>query len=232
MFEQNLSWADVRWLKEAGCKDVPLVVKGIMTGDDAKLALEAKADGIMVSFFHARSHRTLQPIPVIQISNLLDERCIRRHHDNWKSSLFRLSHPTTRYRIMAGDSWTLVCPVWMHFPKLWRQWREGRLYCWMVEYGEGQMLSRHLLSGLLQSESENPCFLHLLLTERMVSCLFWRCSSGKQRPLWPCVVAAIFTILHQCILLGIQPELSVGDTFDLPCDFELANKSMYTYTVQ
>jgi len=49
MFEQNLTWADVRWLKEVACPDVPLVVKGIMTAEDAHLALEAGADGIMVS---------------------------------------------------------------------------------------------------------------------------------------------------------------------------------------
>ena len=50
MFEQNLSWADVRWLKDVACqRKVPLIVKGIMTAEDAHLALEAGADGIMVS---------------------------------------------------------------------------------------------------------------------------------------------------------------------------------------
>ena len=49
MFEQNLTWADVRWLKQVACPNLPLVVKGVMTAEDAHLALEAGADGIMVS---------------------------------------------------------------------------------------------------------------------------------------------------------------------------------------
>lgn len=52
MFEQNLSWADVRWLKDhivAMDPSIPLIVKGIMTHEDATLALEAGADAIMVS---------------------------------------------------------------------------------------------------------------------------------------------------------------------------------------
>jgi (S)-2-hydroxy-acid oxidase len=49
MFEQDQSWADVRWLKEVACPNVPLIVKGIMTAEDAHLALEAGADAIMCS---------------------------------------------------------------------------------------------------------------------------------------------------------------------------------------
>jgi isopentenyl diphosphate isomerase/L-lactate dehydrogenase-like FMN-dependent dehydrogenase len=49
MFEQNLSWADVRWLKQEGCPNLPLVVKGIITAQDASLAIDAGVDGIMVS---------------------------------------------------------------------------------------------------------------------------------------------------------------------------------------
>jgi isopentenyl diphosphate isomerase/L-lactate dehydrogenase-like FMN-dependent dehydrogenase len=49
LFEQDMTWADVRWLKEEGCPNLPLVVKGIMTAEDAELAIEAGADGIMVS---------------------------------------------------------------------------------------------------------------------------------------------------------------------------------------
>lgn len=48
LFEQDLTWDDVRWLKREGCPSLPLVVKGIMTADDALLAIEAGADGIMV----------------------------------------------------------------------------------------------------------------------------------------------------------------------------------------
>jgi isopentenyl diphosphate isomerase/L-lactate dehydrogenase-like FMN-dependent dehydrogenase len=49
MFDSNVSWEDVKWLKKNGCPGLPLVVKGIMTGEDATLAIEAGADGIMVS---------------------------------------------------------------------------------------------------------------------------------------------------------------------------------------
>ena len=49
LFEQDVSWDDVRWLKEQGCPGLPLVIKGIMTGEDAELAIQAGADGVMVS---------------------------------------------------------------------------------------------------------------------------------------------------------------------------------------
>lgn len=49
LFEQNMTWDDVRWLKREGCPNLPLVIKGIMTGEDAELAIEAGADGVMVS---------------------------------------------------------------------------------------------------------------------------------------------------------------------------------------
>ena len=49
IFEQDVTWSDVRWLKEEACPDLPLVIKGIMTAEDAELAIEAGADGVMVS---------------------------------------------------------------------------------------------------------------------------------------------------------------------------------------
>lgn len=49
MFDSNVTWEDVKWLKKNGCPGLPLVVKGIMTAEDATLAIEAGADGIMVS---------------------------------------------------------------------------------------------------------------------------------------------------------------------------------------
>jgi (S)-2-hydroxy-acid oxidase len=47
MFDQALTWADVRWVKEE-CQ-LPLVLKGVMTAEDAELAVEAGCDGVMVS---------------------------------------------------------------------------------------------------------------------------------------------------------------------------------------
>ena len=49
LFEQNLTWDDVRWLKKEACRDLPLIIKGIMTAEDAIEAVNAGADGIMVS---------------------------------------------------------------------------------------------------------------------------------------------------------------------------------------
>jgi (S)-2-hydroxy-acid oxidase len=49
MFEQNVEWQDIRWIKQELPNNIPLVVKGIMTAEDADLAIRAGADGIMVS---------------------------------------------------------------------------------------------------------------------------------------------------------------------------------------
>ena len=49
IFEQNPTWDDVRWLKDKCCQGLPLVVKGIMTAEDAVEAVNAGADGVMVS---------------------------------------------------------------------------------------------------------------------------------------------------------------------------------------
>ncbi|KAL7544345.1 hypothetical protein ACHAWF_007735 [Thalassiosira exigua] len=49
LFEQNPTWDDVRWLKREACRHLPLIVKGIMTAEDAIEAVKAGADGVMVS---------------------------------------------------------------------------------------------------------------------------------------------------------------------------------------
>jgi (S)-2-hydroxy-acid oxidase len=49
MFEQNVTFEDVGWLKVNACPHLPLIVKGIMTGEDADQAMNAGADGVMVS---------------------------------------------------------------------------------------------------------------------------------------------------------------------------------------
>ena len=45
--DASLSWDDVAWLRSVS--PMPLVLKGILTAEDAKLAAEAGVDGIMVS---------------------------------------------------------------------------------------------------------------------------------------------------------------------------------------
>jgi 4-hydroxymandelate oxidase len=45
--DQRLSWRDLAWLRNA--TDLPIVVKGIMTGQDALIAADSGVDGIIVS---------------------------------------------------------------------------------------------------------------------------------------------------------------------------------------
>jgi isopentenyl diphosphate isomerase/L-lactate dehydrogenase-like FMN-dependent dehydrogenase len=45
--DRTLTWSDLEWLREA-C-GLPVIVKGVMSGDDARLAVEAGAAGVMVS---------------------------------------------------------------------------------------------------------------------------------------------------------------------------------------
>ncbi len=57
MFEQDVSWEDVAWIKQELDNErqrtrgrfLPLVIKGIMTAEDAVLAVKAGADAIMLS---------------------------------------------------------------------------------------------------------------------------------------------------------------------------------------
>ncbi|HTJ35161.1 MAG TPA: alpha-hydroxy acid oxidase [Dactylosporangium sp.] len=46
-FDPSLSWADLAWLR--GCTRLPLVLKGILTAEDAALAVAHGADAIVVS---------------------------------------------------------------------------------------------------------------------------------------------------------------------------------------
>lgn len=48
VFDPAISWDDVAWIRELA-PGLPLVVKGILTAEDAALALEAGVDGIVVS---------------------------------------------------------------------------------------------------------------------------------------------------------------------------------------
>ncbi|MEX2275884.1 MAG: alpha-hydroxy acid oxidase [Actinomycetota bacterium] len=47
VYEPNLTWDDVAWVREQA--KMPLLLKGILTAEDAHLALEAGVDGIVVS---------------------------------------------------------------------------------------------------------------------------------------------------------------------------------------
>jgi 4-hydroxymandelate oxidase len=52
VFDPNISWDDLAWIREHA--PLPLLVKGIMTAEDARLAVDAGADGIVVSNHGAR----------------------------------------------------------------------------------------------------------------------------------------------------------------------------------
>ena len=66
-FEPFLDWSTVDWLRSIS--PLPVLVKGIMRGDDAELAVEAGADGIVVSNHGGRqldgAPATLQVLPEI-----------------------------------------------------------------------------------------------------------------------------------------------------------------------
>jgi 4-hydroxymandelate oxidase len=46
-WDATLTWSDVAWVRE--CSGLPVLVKGVLTAEDATAALEAGADGIVVS---------------------------------------------------------------------------------------------------------------------------------------------------------------------------------------
>lgn len=50
--DATLTWSDIRWLRQISA--LPIIVKGIMTGEDAELAARAGVDGIVVSNHGAR----------------------------------------------------------------------------------------------------------------------------------------------------------------------------------
>ena len=47
VYDPNISWADIEWIRERA--PMPLLVKGIMTAEDARIALDHGVDGIVVS---------------------------------------------------------------------------------------------------------------------------------------------------------------------------------------
>ncbi|SDB83055.1 FMN-dependent dehydrogenase, includes L-lactate dehydrogenase and type II isopentenyl diphosphate isomerase [Pelagirhabdus alkalitolerans] len=47
LFKQDLTWSNIRWLKKI--TDLPIILKGVMHVDDAKLAVEEGIDGLIVS---------------------------------------------------------------------------------------------------------------------------------------------------------------------------------------
>lgn len=52
LFDTTLNWEDIRWLK--GITRLPIVLKGILTAEDARIGAELGVDGIFVSNHGAR----------------------------------------------------------------------------------------------------------------------------------------------------------------------------------
>jgi 4-hydroxymandelate oxidase len=52
VFDPNIGWDDLAWIREQA--PLPILVKGILTAEDARLAVESGADGIVVSNHGAR----------------------------------------------------------------------------------------------------------------------------------------------------------------------------------
>ena len=52
VFDPDISWDDLAWIREQA--RLPLLVKGVMTAEDARLAVDAGAEGIVVSNHGAR----------------------------------------------------------------------------------------------------------------------------------------------------------------------------------
>ncbi|KAL6448737.1 hypothetical protein ACFW04_000510 [Cataglyphis niger] len=67
LFDASLSWDDVKWLKRTTI--LPIILKGILTAEDARLAVENGVDGIIVSNHGARQidsvPATIETLPEI-----------------------------------------------------------------------------------------------------------------------------------------------------------------------
>jgi L-lactate dehydrogenase (cytochrome) len=66
--QSTVSWADLAWIRDAW-GSAPIVVKGILSGDDARRALDAGADSVVVSNHGGRQldgvAPTLQALPEV-----------------------------------------------------------------------------------------------------------------------------------------------------------------------
>ncbi|KAJ9612447.1 hypothetical protein H2200_004044 [Cladophialophora chaetospira] len=79
--DPNLNWTDIAWLRAQ--TKLPLVLKGIMSADDVKLALEHGLDGVVLSNHGGRNLDTSPPalLVLLEIHARFPE-IIARHHPN------------------------------------------------------------------------------------------------------------------------------------------------------
>jgi L-lactate dehydrogenase (cytochrome) len=57
--QANVTWEDMRWIRE--CWPGPMVVKGVLTGDDARRAVDAGAAAVVVSNHGGRQLDSVSP---------------------------------------------------------------------------------------------------------------------------------------------------------------------------
>ena len=74
-WDSTISWKDLSWLRSITA--LPILVKGIVRGDDALLALEHGASGVIVSNHGGRQLDTAVPTPVAlrDVADALSGRC-------------------------------------------------------------------------------------------------------------------------------------------------------------
>lgn len=69
MFDQSLSWADLEWL--CSISNLPVLVKGLVRGDDAGMAMEHGAAGVIVSNHGGRQLDTA-PAPISVLPEVVE----------------------------------------------------------------------------------------------------------------------------------------------------------------
>jgi len=68
-YDPSISWDDIAWVRERA--PLPLLLKGIMTAEDARLALDAGVDGIVVSNHGARQLDAVAA-PITVLAEIVD----------------------------------------------------------------------------------------------------------------------------------------------------------------
>ena len=98
-FDPALTWDDVAWIKEAW--DGPLIIKGIMTTEDARLALESGADAIVVSN-HGGRQLDGAPATVEVLPEIKD--CLGNDLEVWMDGGIRSGQDVLRVLALGADA--------------------------------------------------------------------------------------------------------------------------------
>lgn len=69
LLDDSITWSDITWLKSI--TDLPIIVKGILTGEDAHMAVEYQVNGILVSNHGGRQLDTV-PATIDVLEEIVD----------------------------------------------------------------------------------------------------------------------------------------------------------------